>query len=157
MGTMSWLAGYINSASMTFIGALISAIAGLLLSGEDQRAKNLLIGLVCLGAFVTAFGGWWASYEQDKTNSMLLENTNKIFELNEKLVIKSDEISELNKKLAEKSDELAATLHGGESFVYLDPRFMSRSAPKEDLVGIALHHIGRYPVYEILESGEFCE
>jgi hypothetical protein len=63
MEIMSRLTGYINSASMAFVGALISAIAGLLLSCEYPGAKSLLIVLVCIGASVTALGGLWASYE----------------------------------------------------------------------------------------------
>jgi hypothetical protein len=82
---MSWIAEYVNSAGMTFIGALISAIAGLLLSREQPRAKGLLTFLVCVGASVTALGGYWASYEQDKSNRLLLEKTNNINKLSENL------------------------------------------------------------------------
>jgi hypothetical protein len=149
MEIMSWLAGYINSASMAFLGALISAIAGLLLSREHPRAKSLLIVLVCLGASVTALGGLWASYEEDRHNRVLDEKTNKINELSEKLVAKSDEISELNKKLIEKSDELAATLHGGDSFVRLWPGFTRQHSVTGNFVQIDILNEGRYPVYDI--------
>jgi hypothetical protein len=134
---------------MSVLGALISAIAGLLLSREHPRAKSLLVVLVCLGASVSAFGGLWGSYEQDKSSRVLHEKTNKINDLSEKLVAKSDEIAELNKKLVEKSDELATTFHGGDSFVYLDPRFMSRHIPEDNLVSVGLFHKGKYPIYDV--------
>jgi hypothetical protein len=149
METMSWLAQYISPAVMTFIGAILSLIGGLLPSNDQARTKKLLQSLIISGALLSAIGAWWASNEQDRGNRLLDEKTNKIVELSEKLVAKSDEISELNNKLVEKSDELAATFHGADSFVQLWPTFTRRHSVTGDLVEISLLNDGRYPVYDI--------
>jgi hypothetical protein len=136
---MSWLTEYVNSGYIALIGALISAISGLLLGREQPRAKGLLTFMVCLGASVTAVGGYWASYEQDKANRVVFEQTNKIIELNEKLVIKSDEIAALNRAIS-------GSITGGDSFCYVA---LSNLDSVTNTGILTVIQEGNYPLYDL--------
>ncbi len=83
-------------ALITFIGAVISAIGGFWASGSKPKPARII---VVVGVVISAIGAFWASQQQDSFNLNLLN--------------KSEEIARLNQKLA-------SLVSGGDSFCYLD-------------------------------------
>ena len=69
--------------------------------------------IACLGALVSAGGAIWASYEQNITQRISVNQTLKITELNTKIL----ELSEESKTLAIRGID---SITGGSGFVYVD-------------------------------------
>ncbi len=94
--------------------------------------------LACFGAFLSATGAIWASYEQNKAQKTAQNQTAEIKQLNNRILALTEE----NKTLAK---EGISSVTGGNGFVYVDilkGYFPSAFAP-------AVTSVGEYPQYDL--------
>lgn len=109
-------------ALITFVGAVISAIGGFWASSSKPEPARII---VVVGLVISAIGVLWASQQQASFNLNLLN--------------KSEEIARLNQKLAN-------SVSGGDSFCYLEVSSLDSAKNTGQLVVV---HQGEHNLYDV--------
>lgn len=108
---------------------------------SDKRkklCKRLNFWIVIVGGVVVLMGSIVSYNQHKKMETELLNKTDSIVMLGQKVANKTEKISELNERIA-------GIVSGGNSFCYLTPL---RHRLKPNTLNFQLTHFGEYPVYD---------